>query len=250
MNIISLGAGVQSSTMGEMANQGEITPMPDAAIFADTQAEPKAVYEWLDFLEKRWSFPIYRVSEGSLLEHIFSVGRIATPPFFTLVKGRKGPLHQECTGHFKLRPIRRFFKNRYGSGIMWLGISTDEASRVKDSDVGYIVNRYPLIEKRMNRNDCLRWMQRRGLPEPPKSACIFCPWTSDNRWRDRKLNHPADFARAVKIDKHIRHNLPGVKNPAFVHSSLIPLDKVDFSTDEDRGQLNMFNNECEGMCGV
>ena len=42
LNIISLGAGVQSSTMALMATYGEITPMPDAAIFADTQWEPKA----------------------------------------------------------------------------------------------------------------------------------------------------------------------------------------------------------------
>jgi hypothetical protein len=25
---------------------------------------------------------------------------------------------------------------------------------------------------------------------------------------------------------------------------------INFSTEEERGQLNMFNNECEGMCGV
>jgi len=34
MNIISLGAGVQSSTMALMAAHGEITPMPDCAIRA------------------------------------------------------------------------------------------------------------------------------------------------------------------------------------------------------------------------
>jgi hypothetical protein len=43
-DIISLGGGVQSSAMALMAAKGEITPMPQAAIFADTQAEPKAVY--------------------------------------------------------------------------------------------------------------------------------------------------------------------------------------------------------------
>jgi hypothetical protein len=36
----------------------------------------------------------------------------------------------------------------------------------------------------------------------------------------------------------------------FLHADRIPLRKVDFRTAEDRGQLNMFNNECEGMCGV
>lgn len=40
---ISLGAGVQSSTMALMAAHGELTPMPDAAIFADTQDEPAKV---------------------------------------------------------------------------------------------------------------------------------------------------------------------------------------------------------------
>jgi len=52
LHIISLGAGVQSSTMALMAAAGEITPMPTAAIFADTQDEPASVYRWLDWLEK------------------------------------------------------------------------------------------------------------------------------------------------------------------------------------------------------
>lgn len=43
LNIISLGAGVQSTTMALMAAHGEIEPMPDCAIFADTKVEPAAV---------------------------------------------------------------------------------------------------------------------------------------------------------------------------------------------------------------
>lgn len=66
MHIISLGAGVQSSTMALMAAHGEITPMPDCAIFADTQAEPKSVYTWLDWLEKQLPFPVHRVTRGDL----------------------------------------------------------------------------------------------------------------------------------------------------------------------------------------
>jgi hypothetical protein len=41
LTVLSLGAGVQSSTMALMAAKGEIIPMPDCAIFADTGAEPK-----------------------------------------------------------------------------------------------------------------------------------------------------------------------------------------------------------------
>ena len=65
-HFISLGAGVQSSAMAFMAAHGEITPMPEAAIFADTQAEPQSVYDWLDWLEKQLPFPVYRVTKGDL----------------------------------------------------------------------------------------------------------------------------------------------------------------------------------------
>ncbi len=66
IHIISLGAGVQSSTMALMAAHGEITPMPTAAIFADTQAEPASVYKWLDWLETKLPFPVYRVTKGDM----------------------------------------------------------------------------------------------------------------------------------------------------------------------------------------
>ena len=65
---ISLGAGVQSSTMALMAAAGELTPMPEAAIFADTGSEPATVYRWLDYLEKKLPFPVCRVGAGSLRE--------------------------------------------------------------------------------------------------------------------------------------------------------------------------------------
>ena len=70
MEIISLGAGVQSSTMALMAAQEAITPMPDCAIFADTGWEPQAVYEWLEYLEGSLPFPVHRVSAGDLIEDV------------------------------------------------------------------------------------------------------------------------------------------------------------------------------------
>ena len=42
LRVLSLGAGVQSTTLALMAAHGEIGPMPDAAIFADTGWEPQA----------------------------------------------------------------------------------------------------------------------------------------------------------------------------------------------------------------
>ena len=62
IHAISLGAGVQSSTMALMAARGEITPMPDCAVFADVGGdEPEEVYKWLDQLKEMLPFPVYVV---------------------------------------------------------------------------------------------------------------------------------------------------------------------------------------------
>ena len=66
ITVLSLGAGVQSSTLALMAAQGEVTPMPDVAVFADTGYEPKAVYDWLDWLEKELPYPVEKVTRGNL----------------------------------------------------------------------------------------------------------------------------------------------------------------------------------------
>ncbi len=69
-NVISLGAGVQSSTMALLAAHGEIGPMPDFAVFADTQDELPEVYQWLDWLEKQLPFRVVRTTKGKLSDSV------------------------------------------------------------------------------------------------------------------------------------------------------------------------------------
>lgn len=261
VHILSLGAGVQSTTMALMAAYGEITPMPDCAIFADTGWEPRRVYGHLNWLETLLPFPIHRVSGGNLRQEIIDHAapqfpklstrkRLAAVPWF-MADGGMGM--RQCTHEYKLRPIQRkvvalLGGRPKGGCTMWVGISTDEAIRMKPSRVQYIVNRWPLIEKGLSRQDCLRWMERHGYPTPPKSSCIGCPFHSDAMWRELKKN-PEEWADAVEVDAAIR-NQPKMRRQQFMHRSLVPLNEVDLSTPEDHGQLNMFNNECEGMCGV
>jgi hypothetical protein len=52
------------------------------------------------------------------------------------------------------------------------------------------------------------------------------------------------------VDKAIRNPGRGLRGQQFMHRSCVPLDEVDLSTAADHGQVDMFNNECEGMCGV
>src|SRR5690606_35099339 len=79
------------------------------------------------------------------------------------------------------------------------------------------------LNKPMNRNDIKAWYTSKGLPIPPKSSCVFCPYTSDFAWEEMKRNEPDDFRDAVKVDRAIRDSSKrGVTQPIFLHRSLAP----------------------------
>jgi len=267
LRILSLGAGVQSSVMALMAARGELYPTPDCAVFADTQWEPEGVYQHLDWLESELWFPVHRVTAGDIrADHVNGVN--ATGQNFTSMplysNGGGGRGRRQCTREYKLEPIRKKVRELAGlakgqrapkgfRAEMLIGISTDEAARMKPSRDKWIENRWPLVEAGMSRRDCIAWFERsypgRTLS---KSACIGCPFHNNAAWRDMKLNDPESWADAVDFDRSIRTKGAGYKSaePQFVHRSCQPLEEVDFRNLEDMGQLNMFNNECEGMCGV
>lgn len=261
---LSLGAGVQSSTLALMIAHGEV-PMVDAAIFADTQWEPQSVYQWLDWLEQQLPYPVHRVTAGSIRADILSKsnttgGRFASIPWhMRMPNGTASMGRRQCTNEYKLKPLLKAkrmllgYQPRkripVGSCETLIGISTDEISRMKDSREVWNRNVFPLVDLGMSRNDCLNWMQRKGYPQPPKSSCIGCPFHSKDEWRRIKAD-PVAWADALEIDEAIREPVRGIRGQQFMHRSLLPLAQVDLSTPEERGQANLFENECEGMCGV
>ena len=176
-------------------------------------------------------------------------------PVFT---GNGGMTHRQCTNDYKITPIQKKLRELLGyqprqripadSITTWIGISTDEAIRMKPSRQAWIINRWPLIELRMSRADCLSWFTKRGYPQPPKSSCIGCPYHSDQQWLEIKKGRKEEWEELIQIDKRIRTGLPGMKQQAFLHRSLKPIGEVDFRHIEN--QHDMFGNECEGMCGV
>ncbi len=185
IHVISLGAGVQSSTIALMAAHGEITPMPECAIFADTMSEPQSVYTWLDWLEKQLPFPVHRISKGDLGVVATTVRTSKTgshwsggqPPIYGIGdSGKATPMMRQCTTEFKINPIQSFYKKHYKKQnvVQWIGISTDEAHRMKPSRNEFVENRWPLIELEMKRYQCIQWMESHGYPKPPRSACVFC----------------------------------------------------------------------------
>src|SRR6185436_5825067 len=144
-----LGAGVQSSCMSLMAAAGEITPIPTAAVFADTGDEPSEVYDYLNYLTPLLPFPVHIVSNSRLSEHILDRDHSQIPAFMPGSIGKR-----QCTKHWKIVPLQREFRRISGivgqrtEGIHvigWQGISVDEVSRAKDSREHWLRARFPLL---------------------------------------------------------------------------------------------------------
>ena len=264
LKIISLGAGVQSSVLALMSAKGEL-PLVDHCIFSDTGAEPDSVYRYLNFLQKELPFPVHIVKhkEGLTkgIEDAVNKGeRVGNPPLYTETNGEVEILMRQCTLDYKIVPIKKKIRELLGlkkgerakevNCEQWIGISLDELQRMKLSTVKYITHKFPLIDKRMNRNDCLQWIKKNNYPEPPRSACVYCPYHSDKEWKNLKDNDKEGWEEAVRIDALVRNGTGKTKQKLFVHQQLKPLLEVDLSTDIDKGQqVFSFQDECEGMCG-
>lgn len=269
LKVLSLGAGVQSTTVFLMSCLGQLERL-DCAIFADTQWEPEAVYNhllWLESKAQEFRIPIYRVSKGNLRADALQSkvraiegSRAASMPLYTKqADGSIGMIRRQCTKEYKidvvekkirsLLSLKRFQRAKPGSVEIWFGISSDEMRRVRMSDKLWKSHRYPLIfDKPTSRVGCLQWLKTNGFPEPPRSACIGCPFHSNHEWRQLK-NNPKEWADAVEFDEAIR-NSGGARGDVYLHRSGVPLKYVDLRTDAEKGQGEFWDNECMGVCGV
>lgn len=252
MRVISLGAGVQSSAMLLMALEGRFGDVPDCAIFADTQSEPPHVYEMVDRLEHLVApFQIHRVSRGNLgTDYLGGVPESWIPVFTRNELGVPTILRRQCSKNYKIVPIRRKIRELVGPrGIAesWIGISTDEAHRMKPSGLRWLTNRWPLIESGLRRSECADYLKDRGLPTV-NSACEFCPLQD---WLALKNSSPQSYARAVLYDGAQRTVRDGFDSQ-FLHAGLIPLGDIKEFRHEKQGRmfLDGFGNECEGVCGT
>jgi len=305
-NLLSLGAGVQSSTLHLMAEVGAIEPRPLMSVFSDTQDEPAKVYDWLGWLRTNSTIPIRTVTRGKLSDEQLRLREFKNKPGKFWAKslipahvankdGTKGIMGRQCTFSYKVEELEKnaravvtqsaigAWRKRHKEAsaewskskkekracgswawdemqadplvVMWIGISLDEVQRMKPARHPWIKHRWPLVEMEMTRHDCKRWLAARGYPEPPRSACRYCPFKSDTEWRLQRDTEPVEFAKSVAFERSLQtvkaktDNMAGVP---FLHGSLVPLDQVDFTTDTERGQglFHGFGAECEGLCGV
>lgn len=284
--MLSLGAGVQSTTLYLMFAKGVLLPQLDCAIFADTGEEPQVVYRhlaWLQKHEKPSGVPILIRSRGSRLGDDLMRGenstgqRFASIPAYTAETEGKplGILRRQCSKEYKVEVIERAIRRELVGlkprqrmpkdvhVVSYIGISWDEQGRAMRMRRNPNLHRpwreyaFPLVDLMMTRANCLNWLEREGgVPHRvPRSACTFCPYHSDSEWQTIKAN-PQDWARAVEVDNALRE--PGrivnrnLEQRLYVHRSCVPLERVQLKPRNERElQLGLgFAPECEGVCGV
>jgi 3'-phosphoadenosine 5'-phosphosulfate sulfotransferase (PAPS reductase)/FAD synthetase len=257
LRVLSLGAGVQSTTLLLLAAEGRI-PSFDAALFADTGWEPERVYAHLDRLVREVArpagIPVVQVTAtagtsgrvtGNLRADSLDPGAWVRMPVFVADRTgkRAAMVRRQCTEEYKVKPIKAAIRQLLGyphprpvpRGTVVeqaIGISRDEFERAKDANVQYLRNTFPLLHlpasgglEGWSRNDCIRYLTARGWASTPKSACIGCPFHGNAAWRDMRDHHPDEWADAVAFDHQLRTtDLRGIKASPYLHRSLLPLD--------------------------
>lgn len=263
MKVLSLGAGVQSSTLLLKACRGELE-MPDVAIFVDLGWELPATYDWLDRVlipeSEKAGLDLRIVRPANIREDLIREDgkRIMAPLFVRRPDGKRGQLQHQCSRQLKMKPVMREARKLMGAGSrgqlpphlfleVWLGISTDETGRIRGDAPKRTSWRYPLIEAGLSRSDCETWLVDSGFGLAPRSSCVGCPFRAQVSWVELKSKSPEVFADAVEVDRLVRDKWRD-RGEVFLHGSLRPLDEAVH--DPAPSLFDDFEYECSGMCGV
>lgn len=262
LTVFSFGGGVQSTAALVLAARGEL-PV-DAFLFANVgdDSENPATLRYVREIAMPYAaahginlVELQRRRKTGEAETLY--GRLTRPGSRSIgipVRiGHNGmPAPRACTVDFKIKVIsswcRQHGARKTKPAITMIGISLDEFQRMRtDSGISYTRLAYPLVERRMSRQDCINVIALAGLPIPPKSSCWFCPFHSLTTWREMRDKEPAQFYAAAALEEHL--NVKGVsRNPLYLTRSRKPLVKAI----GDASQPSLFEDDvCEsGYCMV
>jgi hypothetical protein len=143
----------------------------------------------------------------SLIDHVRQCAIEGKKPNIPMFGSRGGRLRQVCTDKWKIRALRQDARTWFNAktNCNAQGIHKDEADRrvsgrfikmdgkwsiyqttvkVKgvERDVKWQTHYYPLVDLRLNRNDCQRKIVAEGIPYLLSSECDGCPHKDAARW--------------------------------------------------------------------
>lgn len=257
LKVVSYGGGVQSTALLVMAAQGDLgvkqflfanvgddSEHPATLKYLREVAMPYASEYGIEIIELH-----YEKRDGTretLYQHVTKPEQKMEIIPVRLQSGKPGM--RACTTSWKIRVIAKWLRKHGASAenpaYTHMGISMDEFQRMRVSDDPRRVNVYPLVERRMSRQDCVNVIQRSGLPVPPKSSCWFCPFHRMSRWQEMAETEPDLFARAVAMEQKINeHRRARGRDDIYFTDKLIPLNKAIGK----EGQLKLFT-DAEPTC--
>lgn len=188
---LSHGGGVNSTAlMLLLEKQG----VQFESIFVDHGGDYPITYEYIQYLQEK-GHPI------TVLKSF--VEGCSTIEEYCLKKGIQ-PLRimRWCTDKFKLRVMRDYVQS---PSIMYLGIDSGEKHRAyKQPLKAGIENKYPLVDRGINREKCEQIIDRSGLEIPDKSACWMCPFASKSEIEEMRRYESELYARREKIIMNAR----------------------------------------------
>ncbi len=264
LRVISYGGGVQSSALVVLAALGEIEPV-DACLFANVgdDSEHPATVRYVREVMTPWAaargVTIHelqrRLRSGAtetLWGRLMRDGSRSLPIPVRMSNGAPGT--RRCTMDFKVKVIGKWLKAHGASAQtpanVIVGISWDEVERVGNRKLsGYETVEYPLVDRRLTREDCKRIIEGTGLPVPPKSACFFCPFHRPVTWARMRRDEPALFAQSLHLERTLneRRAMLG-KDPVWLTRFNRTLDQIP-EMQPDLPGLDMTGDTCdEGYC--
>jgi len=209
----SYGGGVQTAAIAVLVHEGRL-PKPGITVIADTGREASSTWEYLKSVMQPYLNEVavtVEIAPHSLAAvDLYAKNGDLLIPAFT----ETGKLDTYCSNEWKQRVVHRYLRSRgVRQCTLWLGISTDELQRAKDSSVGWIKHHYPLLfDHPMSRPQAFKIVTSAGLPEPPRSSCWMCPHRSNTEW---KALSPHDLGLAKQLEQQIRERDDGL----YLHRS-------------------------------
>lgn len=238
LKVFSYGGGVQSTAALVLSaqarldyrtflfcNVGDDSEHPDTLKYVHEVAMPYAKAHGVELIE------VQRTRQTGEKETIYQ--RLTRPGSRSIgipVRMSNGaPGNRACTGDFKIKVVAKWLRahgaTKDDPAVVGLGISMDEWQRMRsDSGIAYEKLAYPLIDLRMDRQDCINVISRASLPIPPKSSCWFCPFHRLQRWQEMRQKEPDLFKKACDLESFINEKRGlSPKDHVWLTRKLIPL---------------------------
>lgn len=208
----SLGGGVNSVAMLLLlTDQNE----EFETIFVNHGGDYPHTYAYIDYL-RECGFEITEIIpdvEGCQTIYDYSIKKQIIPSW----------RFRWCTDKFKIRQINKYIETPC---TMFIGIDYGELKRQANNKSDTVMNKFPLIDAKMCRADCVDLIKDHGLVPPAKSGCWFCPFMPNIEVRELFLNHHDLYKKALEMEQNCMKGgfyLKGRPLPEVAMASTPPL---------------------------